>query len=218
MLAGLAFCEMLSQYPRSACQGFCWSPEGSAAVCDPNPPRPFAWYRDWCDSKGKRALPQRGSTVLPSDTLTSLAVWFEAIKIPYMPFQEHKAWLKGRADEILMNLSNPICVSPQLSPSVSGPRALGEKTRDQKGRRQEPLNKEGTEKKNRNKKDKIFFLLLAFSSFCWGSLSDPHLVLFWDPLSDHYNTIYTFPSSDKMTYAQTWRVGFTISPRVFTGF
>ena len=38
MLAGLVFCEMLSQYPRSAFQG---SPR-SAAVCDPNPPRSFA--------------------------------------------------------------------------------------------------------------------------------------------------------------------------------
>ena len=46
MLAGLAFCEMLSQYPRSAFQGLLrGSPEGSAAVCDPNPPRPFARYR-----------------------------------------------------------------------------------------------------------------------------------------------------------------------------
>ena len=46
-LAGLVFCEMLSQYPQSAFQG---SPRvagggGSAAVCDPNPPRPFARSR-----------------------------------------------------------------------------------------------------------------------------------------------------------------------------
>ena len=46
MLAGLVFCEMLSQYPQSAFQG---SPRvaggGSAAVGDPNPPRPFARSR-----------------------------------------------------------------------------------------------------------------------------------------------------------------------------
>ena len=46
MLAGLAFCEMLSQYPRPAFQGFCRGRRrGSAAVCDPNPPCPFARYR-----------------------------------------------------------------------------------------------------------------------------------------------------------------------------
>ena len=46
MLAGLAFCEILSQYPQSAFQGLCGGHErGSAAVCDPNPPRPFARYR-----------------------------------------------------------------------------------------------------------------------------------------------------------------------------
>ena len=38
VLAGLAFFEMLSQYPRG-------SPKGSAAVADPNPPRPFTRYR-----------------------------------------------------------------------------------------------------------------------------------------------------------------------------
>ena len=43
MLAVLAFFEMLSQYPRSASQGLCRDEQrGSAAVCDPNPPRPFA--------------------------------------------------------------------------------------------------------------------------------------------------------------------------------
>ena len=44
MLAGLVFREMLSQYPQSAFQG---SPRmaGSAAVCDPNPPCPFARSR-----------------------------------------------------------------------------------------------------------------------------------------------------------------------------
>ena len=48
VLAGLVFCEMLSQYPQSAFQG---SPRvaggggGSAAVCDLNPPRPFARSR-----------------------------------------------------------------------------------------------------------------------------------------------------------------------------
>ena len=48
MLAGLAFCEMLSQYPRSAFQGLCGGHQrGSAAVCDPNPPRPFARYREY---------------------------------------------------------------------------------------------------------------------------------------------------------------------------
>ena len=46
MLAGLASCEILSQYPQSAFQGLCAGHErGSAAVCDPNPPRPFARYR-----------------------------------------------------------------------------------------------------------------------------------------------------------------------------
>ena len=48
MLAGLALFEMLSQYPRSASQGFCGDHQrGSAAVCDPNPPRPFARVRFW---------------------------------------------------------------------------------------------------------------------------------------------------------------------------
>ena len=48
MLAGLVFCEMLSQYTQSAFQG---SPRvaggggAAAAVCDPNPPRPFARSR-----------------------------------------------------------------------------------------------------------------------------------------------------------------------------
>ena len=45
MLAGIVFCEMLSQYPQSAFQG---SPRvaggGSVAVCDPDPPRPFARF------------------------------------------------------------------------------------------------------------------------------------------------------------------------------
>ena len=37
---------MLSQYPQSAFQGFCGDHQkGSAAVCDPNPPRPFARSR-----------------------------------------------------------------------------------------------------------------------------------------------------------------------------
>ena len=47
MLAGLALCEMPSQYPRSAFQGFPTgvTKGGSAAVCDPNPPRPFARCR-----------------------------------------------------------------------------------------------------------------------------------------------------------------------------
>ena len=46
MLAGLVFCEMLSQYPQSGFQGSLrGSPGGSAAVCDPNPPRPFARSR-----------------------------------------------------------------------------------------------------------------------------------------------------------------------------
>ena len=46
MLAGLAFCEILSQYPRPAFQGFCRGDQReSAAVCNPNPPRPFARYR-----------------------------------------------------------------------------------------------------------------------------------------------------------------------------
>ena len=39
------FGEMLSQSPRSAFSGFCRDQRGSAAVCDPNPPRPFALYR-----------------------------------------------------------------------------------------------------------------------------------------------------------------------------
>ena len=42
MLVGLVFCEMLSQYPQSAFRVLRGSPGGSAAVCDPNPPRPFA--------------------------------------------------------------------------------------------------------------------------------------------------------------------------------
>ena len=47
MLARLAFCEMLSQYPQSAFQEVLrGSPGGSAAVCDPNPPRPFARSRE----------------------------------------------------------------------------------------------------------------------------------------------------------------------------
>ena len=46
MLAGLAFCEMLSQYPQSAFRGLPGVARGgSAAVCDPNPPHPFARYR-----------------------------------------------------------------------------------------------------------------------------------------------------------------------------
>ena len=45
VLEGLAFCEMLSQYRWSAFQGLCGGQRGSAAVCDPNPPRPFARYR-----------------------------------------------------------------------------------------------------------------------------------------------------------------------------
>ena len=46
MLAGLAFSEMLSQYPQSAFQGVLRrSLGGSAAVCELNPPRPFARSR-----------------------------------------------------------------------------------------------------------------------------------------------------------------------------
>ena len=45
VLAGLVFCEMPSQYSQSAFQGSHRIPEGSAPVCDPNPPRPFARYR-----------------------------------------------------------------------------------------------------------------------------------------------------------------------------
>ena len=46
VLGRLAFCEMLSQYPRSAFQGLCGGHQrGSAAVCDPDPPRPFARSR-----------------------------------------------------------------------------------------------------------------------------------------------------------------------------
>ena len=46
VLAGLAFCEMQTQYPRSAFQGLCGGHQRwSAAVCDPNPPCPFARYR-----------------------------------------------------------------------------------------------------------------------------------------------------------------------------
>ena len=51
--AGLAFCEMLSQYPQSAFQGSAGVSRGSAAVCDPHPPRPFARYRLDVSSKGK---------------------------------------------------------------------------------------------------------------------------------------------------------------------
>ena len=46
MLAGLAFCEMLSQSPRSAFQGLSGVARGSATVCDPNPLRPFARNRE----------------------------------------------------------------------------------------------------------------------------------------------------------------------------
>ena len=47
VLAGLAFCEMLSEYPQAALHGrfSAGRREGSAAVCDPNPPRPFARSR-----------------------------------------------------------------------------------------------------------------------------------------------------------------------------
>ena len=46
VLAGLAFCDMLSQYPQFAFHGILQGPPGgSAAVCDPNPPRPFARSR-----------------------------------------------------------------------------------------------------------------------------------------------------------------------------
>ena len=46
VLAGSAFFEMLSQFPRSAFQAVCRENQrGLAAVCDPNPPRPFARYR-----------------------------------------------------------------------------------------------------------------------------------------------------------------------------
>ena len=44
VLAGLAFSEMLSQYPRSAFQGLCGDGQ---RVCDPNPRRPFARYRSF---------------------------------------------------------------------------------------------------------------------------------------------------------------------------
>ena len=72
VLVGLAFCEMLSQYPRSAFQGLCgghW--RGSVAVCDPNPPRPFARYR-LCPSFAQLAeqrIPNR--TCSPSVSLSS---------------------------------------------------------------------------------------------------------------------------------------------------
>ena len=42
VLAGIAFCEMLSQYPQSAFHGVL---RGSPLVCDPNPLRPFARSR-----------------------------------------------------------------------------------------------------------------------------------------------------------------------------
>ena len=46
MLAGLAFCEMLSQYPQSAFHGVLRGvARGAAAVCDPNTPCPFARSR-----------------------------------------------------------------------------------------------------------------------------------------------------------------------------
>ena len=46
VLAGVAFVEMQSQDPQSAFQGLCRGhPRWSAAVCDPNPPRPFARCR-----------------------------------------------------------------------------------------------------------------------------------------------------------------------------
>ena len=45
MLAGLASLEMLSQYPQSAFYGSPGVAGGSGAVCDPNPPRPFARSR-----------------------------------------------------------------------------------------------------------------------------------------------------------------------------
>ena len=47
MLAGLSCCEMLSRYPQSVClSGAVRAHRGlSAAVCDPNPLRPFAQHR-----------------------------------------------------------------------------------------------------------------------------------------------------------------------------
>ena len=46
VLAGLAFCKMPTQCPRSVFQGFSGVARGcQQQVCDPNPPRPFARYR-----------------------------------------------------------------------------------------------------------------------------------------------------------------------------
>ena len=55
MLAGLAFCEMLSQYVRAAIHGVLrGSPGWSAAVCDPNPHRPFARSRKYVVSQARK--------------------------------------------------------------------------------------------------------------------------------------------------------------------
>ena len=63
VLAGLAFCEMMSQYPRSAFQGLCGGHQRrSVAVCDPNPPRPFARCRFYQNSLD-RANPENSGLV-----------------------------------------------------------------------------------------------------------------------------------------------------------
>ena len=46
-LQGVSICEVLSQYPRSAFRGLCSGHQRrSAAVYDPNPPRPFVHCRE----------------------------------------------------------------------------------------------------------------------------------------------------------------------------
>ena len=63
VLAGLALCEMPSQYQKVCFLGTLGgSPEGSAAVRDPNPPRPFARYR-----VTKRPVLLRANFVLTKD-------------------------------------------------------------------------------------------------------------------------------------------------------
>ena len=72
MLAGLAFLEMLSQYPQSVFfEGFCRDCRaGSAAVCDPDPPCPFARL-SWVKTR-----------VLSDGVRVQFRVRFQAVKVP----------------------------------------------------------------------------------------------------------------------------------------
>ena len=80
VLVGLAFFEMLSQYPRSAFQGHCGGHQrGSAAVCDPNPPRPFARSREPRSKFYAKSPPER----VPGDKFISLpwGMWWSFWKL-----------------------------------------------------------------------------------------------------------------------------------------